>query len=122
MHGLFMGLHHSHQIRSAEKSAGRAASRAAEAKRDARWLEDRVDRLTLVCAAMWELVRDRTELTEADLLAKVEEVDLRDGQADGKIKRVKRCPKCDRVMNPRHAKCLYCGADDLSATAFDTAL
>ena len=49
-----------------------------------------LDRLTLVCQAMWELLRERTGLTESQLLAKVTEVDLRDGKLDGKYKKTKK--------------------------------
>ena len=91
-------------------------------QRDYNSLEDRLDKLLLACTALWELLRDRTDLTEADLLAKVQEVDLRDGQADGRInKTVKKCPRCGRTMSPRHGECLYCGERDLSAGAFDAA-
>jgi hypothetical protein len=91
-------------------------------QRDYNSLEDRVDKLLLACTALWELLRDRTDLTEDDLLAKVQEVDLRDGQADGKItKTVKKCPACGRTMSPRHRQCLYCGAEDLDVGVFDAA-
>ena len=87
-----------------------------------RFLDERVDKLVLACMAMWELLKDRTELTEEDLMAKVQEVDLRDGQADGKVsKTVAKCPKCGRTMSPRHKKCLYCGASKLKVGAFDAA-
>jgi len=100
-------------------STGAVAAR--DAQTQARHIEDRLDRLTLICQALWELLKERGELSEDDLAAKVREIDLRDGQADGKISRqIKRCPKCDRVMSPRHQKCLYCGAVDLQVTPFDT--
>jgi ribosomal protein S27AE len=95
---------------------------ATRAERECNNLEDRLDKLLLACTALWELLRDRTDLTEDDLLAKVQEVDLRDGQADGKItKTVKKCPRCGRTMSPRHGECLYCGERDLSAGVFDAA-
>lgn len=83
---------------------------------------DRLDRLALVCAAMWSILQEQADLTEEDLLARVREIDLRDGQADGKISpQIVRCRQCDRVMSPRHQRCLYCGAEKLEQTAFDGA-
>ena len=83
----------------------------------------RLDTLTLACTALWTLLRDRTDLTEEDLLNRIRELDLADGQADGKIgKKLRRCPKCDRVMSPRHRRCLYCGAENLEYEAFDGAV
>lgn len=103
--------------------AGEAASKAATAQRDVKYLEDRLDKLTLVCLAMWSLIREKTGLTEEDLVQHVTEIDLADGQADGKAaKRVAKCPKCDRVMATRHKHCMYCGHDKLDMTAFDSAL
>ena len=102
-------------------STGSAA--ASDAQSGVRDLENRLDRLTLICQALWELLKERGELTEEDLAVKVREIDLRDGRADGKIaKQIKRCPKCDRVMSPRHQKCMYCGAVNLQITPFDTAM
>ena len=81
-----------------------------------------MDQLSLVCSAMWELLREKNGLTEEDLMAKVREVDLRDGVADGKVtKQVLKCVKCGRTMSPRHKKCLYCGAEKLNPQAFDAA-
>ena len=100
--------------------AVRAGAKAGRAQREVEQLADRLDRLQLVCTAMWELLAERAELTEQDLLAKVEEVDLRDGRADGKISpQVKRCRQCGRAMSQRHARCLYCGAAKLDSGAFD---
>ena len=75
-----------------------------------RALEDSLARTLMICEAMWELVRDKGGLTDADLFAKIEEVDLRDGVLDGKnhVKTVP-CPQCQRTVSTRHARCLYCG-------------
>ena len=99
---------------------GAAESNARAAKRNVRQVEERVERLHLVCMAMWSLIQDKTDLTEQDLLKRVEEIDLMDGQADGKANRtVSKCRECDRVMSPRHRHCLYCGAARLKRSAFD---
>jgi len=43
---------------------------------------------------------------------KIEEVDMRDGQADGRMKHHPlRCPTCQRVSNSKHWRCLYCGQE-----------
>ncbi len=75
-------------------------------------LEHQVGRLTLLNQAMWELVRDRAKLTDADMEAKIREVDLRDGVEDGAITNTAmQCPSCGRVSGSRHYKCLYCGLE-----------
>lgn len=75
-------------------------------------LRDEVERLALLNQALWELVQTRLKLTDADLEKKAQEVDLRDGMPDGKMsKHPLRCPKCGRVSNSKHKKCLYCGLE-----------
>ncbi|MEM8738746.1 MAG: hypothetical protein AAGG38_09765 [Planctomycetota bacterium] len=117
--------------RSATHTTAEAASRARGQARTAgqrrkqlsevRDLEDRFERLSLVCMAMWSLVQDKTGLTEAELLERVETIDLMDGREDGKAARVGmvRCAACTRPMSERHMRCIYCGADKPASSAFD---
>ncbi len=101
-------------------AAAQAQSAASSARRDVSHLEDRLERLSLVCMAMWSLIQDKTGLTEEDLLERVRVIDLMDGVEDGKASRtVQKCHACNRVMSPRHQKCLYCGAAKLAKSAFD---
>jgi len=96
-----------------------SSSGAADAS-DLRYLEDRVDRLSLICMAMWSLLQDKSSLKEEDLIERVKMLDLMDGKEDGKATRtVSQCTRCDRPMNPRHKKCIYCGNEKLISSAFD---
>jgi hypothetical protein len=73
-------------------------------------LEQRVDRLGLACQAMWEILRVQFGLSDEQIRAKMTEVDLRDGVADGRISaQVKGCTQCGRPVNTKRARCLYCG-------------
>ena len=70
--------------------------------------------------AMWSLMRDKTDLTEQDLMDRVKMLDLMDGVEDGKATRtVSKCTQCNRPMHARHQKCLYCGCEKLIQSAFD---
>ena len=91
-----------------------------DARSDIPELEERIDKLQLLCMAMWEVIKDKTDMTELDMMTKVQDIDLRDGVVDGKVTRiVKDCPKCTRRMSPRHKRCLYCGYEELVQSAFD---
>ncbi|MEM6334684.1 MAG: hypothetical protein AAF823_15230 [Planctomycetota bacterium] len=106
---------------NAAGAAARAESAARNADSSQRLAEERLERLTLVCMAMWSLLQDKTNLTEKDLLERVALIDGMDGEADGKATRgIRKCHSCGRTMSPRHRKCLYCGAQEVVSSAFDT--
>jgi hypothetical protein len=124
MYGIFGGYAMGSIRRDMEnaREAASAKSQAQSTRLALESLEDRVDRLMLVNMALWELLRERTELSEEDLLQKVQEIDLRDGKPDGKVSQeIAKCPKCNRTMSTRHGRCLYCGAEKLDRKAFDSA-
>ena len=59
---------------------------------------------------MWELLSEKTGITEHDLVTRIAEIDARDGVADGKMTYAPvKCPQCQRTIFPRQQKCLYCG-------------
>lgn len=99
------------EIREEMHQASRDAATAAREVAD---LKEKLRHLELITRAIWELVRESTQLTEADLLQKVREVDLGDTDAS-----MKQCGACSRPNNARRLKCLYCDADLPQGTAFE---
>ena len=70
------------------------------------------ERLYLVVQAMWELLKDKAGLTDADLDAKVQEIDMRDGRLDGQDSTQTdplTCRQCGRTILSGHAQCSWCG-------------
>lgn len=107
---------------AAETSANMAEVKAERARNDVQHIEQRLDCLVLANMAMWSLLQEKTGLTEQDLLDRVQQIDLADGQADGKARRPPvKCGECGRMMSPRHKRCLYCGTERLDYSAFDSA-
>jgi len=106
------------------EQAGKAARAAArDATRSSDAVAERLDQLTLVCMALWSLLREKTNLTEEDLMERVKQIDLADGSEDGKLRvQVAKCADCGRVLSQRHRRCMYCGADKLNPTAFDATM
>ena len=100
-----------------QKQIAEAKCEATDAKRNARQSADRVrkleadvQRLTLASQALWELLRSHADLCDADLVNKMNEVDLRDGVKDGRIaSKLLKCPNCGRTMSEKHSRCVYCG-------------
>jgi hypothetical protein len=92
-------------------NASEAKVQADQAVDRMRGLEVTVNHMALACQAMWELLRERVGITEEELLAKIKEVDLRDGAADGRMRPVTvQCPKCGKPSSTKHSQCMYCGA------------
>jgi hypothetical protein len=102
------------------QQAAAASSEAASAKRDVADLERDLGRLKLVCAAVWELLKQRAKLTEDDLVAMVATLDAKDGVADGQLTRTARkCVKCQRTVAAKQYKCMYCGAEQPVTSVFE---
>ena len=77
-----------------------------------RRLEATVERQALACQAMWELLQQHLPVGEKDLLKKMEQIDLRDGVADGRVTpQATTCGACKRTVHAKRKNCLYCGAD-----------
>jgi hypothetical protein len=76
-------------------------------------LENRLNKIELIAEALWNLLKDKTDLTDNDLMDMVTEVDLQDGQLDGKATKIPfvECSQCHRKSNKSHYKCLYCGQE-----------
>lgn len=86
-------------------------------------LEDKIDTMqrsldkqTLITMALWELLKQKTALTDAELMAEVERIDLLDGKADGRYTPPAQdepksfvCEKCGRSVSRVHMRCFYCG-------------
>ncbi len=79
-----------------------------------------LDRLSLVCRAMYSLLQESAGLTEQDLLRRVDEIDGQDGQLNGRVRAaVQPCPECGRACGARQRHCLYCQHPLERLSAFD---
>lgn len=110
MFDLLWDIYQQRQISDAHDKADDAGRKATDFQYRVRALEDQIDRMALVNLAMWQLLRDQAGVTDEQLAAKVHEIDLADGKADGRISRSPNvCSKCRRTLSARHQRCLYCG-------------
>lgn len=100
-----------------EASRARVTTDALNLKVDE--MERRIEALTLTAEALWEICRAQFGTTEAELLKKIQEIDLRDGKADGKTEPVKvTCPKRRRTINTERRRCVFCGVQLLGGIVF----
>ena len=99
------------QIQRATSRASELGRDLAGAQRELERLQGTVDKLSLACAALWELLKERDGLADDALLQRILEIDLRDGVIDGRIhERPSECPQCGRKNGPRRTSCLYCAS------------
>lgn len=85
-------------------------------------LEQRYERMRLVNAALWQLLKAHTGLTDSDLKRYIEKVDLADGKLDGKIDRkgaAMDCPHCSRRILKTAVVCPWCTKRLKAGDAFE---
>lgn len=105
------------RVASEAGSSARVAQSAAE--NAIAPIDARLDQLELACMGMWQLLKTKFDLTDAELVQVIEEIDASDGVKDGKLKGVQAvCPSCQRKLVTRsRVRCVWCG-HDLPKTAF----
>jgi hypothetical protein len=105
------GAYHETQASmGAQQEAASAKHAAKRTEQQVKLLEANLAKSLMICEVLWELLAEKTGLTEDDLYNKLHEVDMRDGVLDGKNqRRAAECPACGRKVSGRHPACLYCG-------------
>jgi len=84
---------------TADASAARVDARSA--KLDVREVSDQLERTVMVCEAMWTILRDKLGVTDEELIARVNEIDLTDGKLDGKVRKADRhCARSATALSP----------------------
>ncbi|MCY2994226.1 MAG: zinc ribbon domain-containing protein [Planctomycetota bacterium] len=78
-------------------------------------LERHVDKQATLLQAMYSLLSERLGLTEAELLARFQQIDAGRGESNAAIM----CAECGRPVDLRHNRCLYCGAARQVKSAFE---
>jgi len=71
-----------------------------------------IEKLFMITEALWILLKQQHGYTDEQLVEMIYDIDLRDGQLDGKVAKPPSppCEKCGRILMGRHPVCLYCGA------------
>jgi hypothetical protein len=78
---------------------------------DVNELARQVRKIALVNQALYELLKERTGISDEELRRKIDEIDKRDGALDGKLTpKPVVCPKCGHVVTAGALSCQSCGA------------
>ncbi|HLP82715.1 MAG TPA: hypothetical protein VK157_00050 [Phycisphaerales bacterium] len=119
MLGFLWDLHQQNRIDEAHQRANSMQGALRERSSEVERLQQRVDALVLANLAMWTLMRDKLGVTDVELERRVQDIDLSDGQLDGKVRVGPwTCTACQRPNAPKHVKCLYCGVERASSSVF----
>jgi hypothetical protein len=132
MFDLIWDFYQQGKINDSQKTSDHAVSTAQLAKAEVSAVDRKIDRLMLISCAMWELMRERTDLTDVDLANKMwelmrertdltdvdlankmREIDMRDGVEDGKVGiPAVTCSSCGRTISAKDEVCIYCAKDN----------
>jgi hypothetical protein len=91
-------------VRRAHLEAKSATSRAQYAQSNIKMLMRRVDRLSVVSAALWSLLREKHGITDEELRARVAEIEHSKGKVTAE------CVACGATIPAMHKQCEHCGA------------
>lgn len=70
-----------------------------------------IERLLMISEALWDMLREQHGYSEDDLINRIAEIDMRDGQLDGRVAPAAplQCPNCHKTLMKKRPVCLYCG-------------
>ena len=93
-----------------EIKTSEALSGAKKAISETAYLKERLEHLQLALQSMWDLLREKTGLTDQDLRQKIaDNVLTREGEEGKFPKEALICQSCGRPISSRRKICLYCG-------------
>tara|TARA_B110000037_G_C16639842_1_gene310028 strand:- start:23 stop:385 length:363 start_codon:yes stop_codon:yes gene_type:complete len=108
------------KINEAKQEAESARNKATSVEAKIIELERHCNSMALASQAMWELLKEHSNLKDSDIESKILEIDLRDGQIDERISQtVVKCPSCNRNSNSKRDSCIYCGAITAKQNIFE---
>ena len=90
-----------------EIKTSEALSGAKKAISETAYLKERLEHLQLALQGIWELLRDKNGLTDADLREKMHTLEL--ALAEDENSEAVPCSACGRPISNRRKICLYCG-------------
>jgi rRNA maturation endonuclease Nob1 len=73
-------------------------------------LNSEIDKLSLLCQAMWSLTEENTDMTDEALESRILELEILDGKLLEEIEDIqKSCPRCNAAVPADMDKCQFCG-------------
>lgn len=114
--GLFWEMYQTGRILDGERRAESANAAVGDLAAQVTDLQQRLDRLTLVTQALFTVLEDRYNVTEADVTNQMEVIAA---AHHAKAAPKSLCRACGHEVVPRHGKCIYCGEPLGADSPFD---
>ena len=89
-------------IEAISDDAARAESKATSLEYRVRVLEAQFIKAMIINETLWEIMKEKLNLTDDFFEDQLNKVDLRESTS-------KECPKCHHMIAPHHPICIYCG-------------
>jgi len=95
----------------AAADAARARYAAELTREDVANLRCDIERLLMICEALWTMIREQHGYSDEELYRRVTQIDMRDGRLDGRVAPTPppKCPNCGRTMAKHRPVCIFCG-------------
>lgn len=116
LESLFIAGAAHHLARSGQALAAgeRAARTAADMRAQNESIRFDVEKLFMITQALWTFLQEEHGYSDDELIQRIQEIDLQDGQLDGKLAKAPnrpQCPQCGRKLIGKRPVCLYCGTE-----------
>jgi hypothetical protein len=107
-------LLHSHRVPTTDIREERDPAKLAALLHE---IDGRLNRQLLLLGALCEVLEGAGLVNLAQLLSRMEQIDQRDGRADGRLSHATscRCQACGRISSGPRNRCLYCGSGNLES-------
>lgn len=100
------------EIKSASSAANKASRKVEDFGVAFNDLSNKIDLLALKCEALWDVIKDNTELSDEQIKIKIDQMYEKHGVVNGKFKKnlknTLKCSSCGRPVDKKTQKCLYC--------------
>lgn len=110
---FFHEMRQNRNIAGAQIEAGSAQRAAENASKGMAQLEAKVENLAMICRAMWGILQEKHGVTEEELMERV-------GILANSQSSTLNCTECNRVMNAKHTRCMYCGTERVMGSIFES--
>ncbi len=108
--GIAWNLRQSSKIKENQKSTSEIANKSALLQEKLDSQEESLNRLAIICEAMWELLKNRANFTEEELDVIINRISEDKIIASGANPDTSiRCPRCNAVVNAKLGRCEFCG-------------